>query len=521
MAEKDLNSSPYCNPPLPSELSYNPECLPGKSGNTDWTSPSPYRSPSLPPYYSNDAEFLSAKVEQSPFRNPSPPPEILDNPDFWPDRIGDTMYSKKDTYEILMDIWKWCDVTLEYKSTFMKADATDNSEDDIIELDPKLEDRACFLLEMSAEKEVAEFLNEINVPNIFLNIIDKTKSPRLLELIIGMLANMAIFDGVCQSISENRTLLNYVVSLSGTSDTPTLLNVFRLILCGLSNQNTQKLWFDAFEENPSFMENLKFIFKNCLVHIVIHGAFQLLDRILNENLNYCILWGESSYMKAIISAGKQLMKGEEKENLDNFFCVLNSICQYTLNVEELAKNWMKLKPLFSAYFLTFIDEDLIGEQLPIRKRLTSTICSFDTYNTLLNCKNIKIEHALMDKKILDIMYKIAASVNSLISDVKKQNMEILSVDCSENNANMDTVDVENSQNEPPHKFLRWINEINGTQYVTMMTHEEYSRWIVLKETVMDTAKTLLLYAEKDSEKAILENILNSEDIKENICILII
>ncbi|GIY55110.1 hypothetical protein CEXT_547151 [Caerostris extrusa] len=314
MAEKDLNSSPYCNPPLPSELSYNPECLPGKSGNTDWTSPSPYRSPSLPPYYNNDAEFLSAKL--SPFRNPSPPPEILDNPDFWPDRIGDTMYSKKDTYEILMDIWKWCDVTVEYKSTFMKADATDNSEEDIIELDPKLEDRACFLLEMSAEKyEVAEFLNEINVPNIFLNIIDKTKSPRLLELIIR----------------------NYVVSLSGTSDTPTLLNVFRLILCGLSNQNTQKLWFDAFEENPSFMENLKFIFKNCLVHIVVHGAFQLLDRILNENLNYCILWGESSYMKAIISAGKQLMKGEEKENLDNFFCVLNSICQYTLNVEELAK----------------------------------------------------------------------------------------------------------------------------------------------------------------------------------------
>ncbi|GIY55109.1 protein SAAL1 [Caerostris extrusa] len=100
-------------------------------------------------------------------------------------------------------------------------------------------------------------------------------------------------------------------------------------------------------------------------------------------------------------------------------------------------------------------------------------------------------------------------------------MEILSVDCSENNANMDTVDVENSQNEPPRSFLRWISEINGTRYVTMITHEEYSRWIVLKETVMDTAKTLLLYAEKNSEKAILENILNSEDIKENISILII
>ncbi|CAL1276597.1 unnamed protein product [Larinioides sclopetarius] len=280
-------------------------------------------------------------------RNPSPPPELLGNEALLPDRIGDSVYSKQWLYKTLMKILQ----------------------------------------------EVAEFLDASMAPAIFLDVIDKTRSPRLVEIVVGILGNMSSFDSTCQSISSNNSLIFSILSLSGTSDTPALLQVFRVILCGVSNENTQNMWFEAFEGSPIFMENMKFIFENSLSSTVIKGAFQLLYSILNENAKYCKMWGQPSHIKAIIEAGKQSLKLHE--NLDNFFCVLNALCQYTPNIEILVHNWVELSLLFDLYFLSLDEEDA----LPDRLRITAVFSCFDTYNTLLNYENMQCEQVVIGKKI--------------------------------------------------------------------------------------------------------------------------
>ncbi|XP_055935302.1 protein SAAL1-like [Argiope bruennichi] len=442
-------------------------------------------------------------------RNPSPPPELLGNEDLLPDRIGDSVYSKQWLYKTLMVILEWCESPDSPENTTPKTCVQTNNDSegkspdskDIIELDPRIEDDACILWDMSANKEVAEFLDTSMAPSIFLDVIDKTRSPRLLEIVVGILGNMSSFDSTCQSISKNSRLVNSILLLTGTSDSPTLLQVFRVILCGVSNENTQNIWFEAFEKNPFFMENMKFIFENSLSGTVIKGTFQLLYSILNENAKYCRMWGEPSHIKAIIIAGKQSLKLHE--NLDNFFCVLNALCQYTPNIELLVQNWTELKLLFDLYFLSLDEED----GLPDRLRITAVFSCFDTYNTLLNYENMQCEQVVVESQVLEIINKIAHSVSALILDIRKSNMEVL--------------DLQNPQRDPPRKFLRRIEERDGTQYITMMTEYEFNQWTVLLEIIIDTAKTLLKYTEKESEKDILEDILNSEVVKENIGVLII
>ncbi|CAL1276596.1 unnamed protein product [Larinioides sclopetarius] len=365
-------------------------------------------------------------------RNPSPPPELLGNEALLPDRIGDSVYSKQWLYKTLMKILQ----------------------------------------------EVAEFLDASMAPAIFLDVIDKTRSPRLVEIVVGILGNMSSFDSTCQSISSNNSLIFSILSLSGTSDTPALLQVFRVILCGVSNENTQNMWFEAFEGSPIFMENMKFIFENSLSSTVIKGAFQLLYSILNENAKYCKMWGQPSHIKAIIEAGKQSLKLHE--NLDNFFCVLNALCQYTPNIEILVHNWVELSLLFDLYFLSLDEEDA----LPDRLRITAVFSCFDTYNTLLNYENMQCEQVVIEPGVLKIINKIAHSVSALILDIRKHNMEVL--------------DLQNPQDQPPRKFLRRIEERDGTQYITMMTEYEFNQWTVLSEIIIDTAKTLLKYTEKVS-----------------------
>ncbi|KAF8764091.1 Protein saal1 like protein [Argiope bruennichi] len=161
-------------------------------------------------------------------RNPSPPPELLGNEDLLPDRIGDSVYSKQWLYKTLMVILEWCESPDSPENTTPKTCVQTNNDSegkspdskDIIELDPRIEDDACILWDMSANKEI----------------------------VVGILGNMSSFDSTCQSISKNSRLVNSILLLTGTSDSPTLLQVFRVILCGVSNENTQNIWFEAFEK---------------------------------------------------------------------------------------------------------------------------------------------------------------------------------------------------------------------------------------------------------------------------------
>ncbi|KFM78315.1 Protein SAAL1, partial [Stegodyphus mimosarum] len=158
-------------------------------------------------------------------RNPSPPPEILKNENLVPDRVGKSVYSKQWVYKTLMAVIEVIKSTASDKPGNSDNSAEKN-ENEIVELDPKIEEDACTLWDMAANPEVAEFLYECGAADIFLDVVDSTKSPRLLEIVIGILGNMTSFDAVCQNLSKNKQVVYSAIMLSGTSDSPTLLQVF-------------------------------------------------------------------------------------------------------------------------------------------------------------------------------------------------------------------------------------------------------------------------------------------------------
>ncbi|KAG8199975.1 hypothetical protein JTE90_006219 [Oedothorax gibbosus] len=442
-------------------------------------------------------------------RNPSPPPEILDNEDLVPDKIGDSIYSKKWLYQALMDIVKSCDMPPQATQEVQKPESLsnsdaeamesqENSKSDMVELDPIIEEKACTVWDMSTSKDVAEFMNEIGVPGIILDVMERTRSPRLLEIVVGILGNMSSYDSVCKSISENKSLLLSILQISGTSDAPTILQIMRVIRCGVRNKCSQAMWIEAVDSNPFIFTNFKFIFENSLNGTVINATYEVLYEILSAKFQYKIAWAETPFLSSLIEGAKQLqlLKLETKHN--TFFTVLNCLCEYPPHLCKLAEHWTDLNPLFTSYFLSIDEEDPISID---KAYLNGMFACFDTFKDIVRLETISRELIFPDIRVLKSMCKLACSVNSMVLKVWKDNM----------NPEHEPID------EPGLRYwLRREVSNGGKSCIDYMDSYEFQSWKCLGNAIVETAKALLPYAEKDEDKDILNDTINSEVEKENV-----
>ena len=74
-----------------------------------------------------------------------------------------------------------------------------------MELD-EMESEICRVWDMSMDEDVALFLQEFNASDIFVGVLAKSKCPRLREICVGILGNMACFQEICVSISSDKNL---------------------------------------------------------------------------------------------------------------------------------------------------------------------------------------------------------------------------------------------------------------------------------------------------------------------------
>ncbi|RXN23826.1 SAAL1 isoform X1 [Labeo rohita] len=115
-------------------------------------------------------------------RNPSPPPEEDETEaGEEADAIGETVYSKH---------WLFSTLT---RLIQMVTDQEGVQSDTSMELTDDLEEDLCKVWDMAMDKDVAVFLQEFKAPDILLGVIAKSRSPRLTEICVGILGNMACF----------------------------------------------------------------------------------------------------------------------------------------------------------------------------------------------------------------------------------------------------------------------------------------------------------------------------------------
>ncbi|XP_077452620.1 protein saal1 isoform X2 [Stigmatopora argus] len=213
---------------------------------------------------------LSPELE----RNPSPPPDAFNGDEVEDaDAIGDTVYSKHWLFTTLTRLIQM--VTKTSGDSEGQMQLTDDEEDDL-----------CRVWDMAMDKDVAGFLQEFKAPDILLGVIAKSSNPRLTEICVGILGNMACFPSTCLTLSQNEDLGAVLLVLFGDTDPPTLLETSRLILTCLSQSDVSSLWLERIRHQTSLRSNLLFIMSSSTNTDLLEKVGELIDKLfdLDEEL---------------------------------------------------------------------------------------------------------------------------------------------------------------------------------------------------------------------------------------------
>ncbi|KAM8751136.1 protein saal1 [Acanthopagrus schlegelii] len=267
-------------------------------------------------------------------RNPSPPPDIAGGEEDGDlDAIGDTVYSKH-----------WLFSTL----TRLIHMVTEHSEVDFegqMQLPDDDEEDLCRVWDMAMDKDVAGFLQEFKAADILLGVIAKSRCPRLTEICVGILGNIACFPDTCLTLSQNDDLGAVLLLLLGDADPPTILETSRLLLTCVSQKDVCSLWLQRIKQQTSVRSNLCFIMCSSTNTDLIEKVGELVDKLfdLDEEL-----------MKSWITAQPSEEEGGDGEShLDVASCLLEAAKQ----LRSESPNGLEVY-LHALQLLTTIDEGI-------------------------------------------------------------------------------------------------------------------------------------------------------------------
>ncbi|XP_048886361.1 protein saal1 isoform X2 [Brienomyrus brachyistius] len=262
-------------------------------------------------------------------RNPSPPPD-LDGAESGEegDAIGETVYSKH---------WLFSTLTRLVQSVTEQEEGEQESQ---VELSEEEEEELCKIWDMAMDKDVAGFLQEFKAPDILLGVIAKSRNPRLTEICVGILGNMACFPDTCLTLSQNEDLGSVLLLLLGDADPPTLLETSRLLLTCLSQSDVAPLWLERVRQQKSVYPNLCFIMCSSTNMDLLVKVGELVDKLfdLDEDLMKSWITAQPSegdpdsqlhISTSLLEATKQL----RTESLDSLEVYLHAI-QLLTTVDE-------------------------------------------------------------------------------------------------------------------------------------------------------------------------------------------
>ncbi|XP_061773206.1 protein saal1 [Nerophis ophidion] len=238
-------------------------------------------------------------------RNPSPPPEAEAA-----DAIGDTVYSKHWLFSTLTRVIQMVTKPSEEDSEG-QMQLTDDDEEDL-----------CRVWDMAMDRDVAGFLQEFKAPDILLGVIAKSGSPRLTEICVGILGNIACFPDSCLPLSQNEDLCAVLLLLFGDTDPPTLLEASRLILTCVSQKDVCALWLQRIRQQTSLRYNLLFIMRSSTNTDLLEKVGELVDKLFDI---------DEELMKSWITAQPSEEEGDDVDSpLDIALCLLEAAKQLRL-----------------------------------------------------------------------------------------------------------------------------------------------------------------------------------------------
>ncbi|OXB74143.1 UNVERIFIED_CONTAM: hypothetical protein H355_004480 [Colinus virginianus] len=280
-------------------------------------------------------------------RNPSPPSSEAEEEG---DAVGSTVYSKHWLFSILTRL-------IEVISP-EKSEPGVNPEEIQTELDEEMENDICKVWDMSMDEDVALFLQEFNAPDIFMGIFAKSKCPRLTEICVGILGNMACFQDICMSISKDENLGQVLLQRLCDSDSPTLLETSRLLLTCLSQPEVANIWVERIRDSPSVYDCVCFIMSSSTNVELLVKVGEVVDKLFDLDEELMLNWIKSGTCQSVGPS-----TDDSPEELPDFKivpCILEAAKQVRSDSPEGLDVYMHILQL-----LTTVDEGIQAIDMPL------------------------------------------------------------------------------------------------------------------------------------------------------------
>ncbi|XP_030844764.1 protein saal1 [Strongylocentrotus purpuratus] len=310
------------------------------------------------PILTGDSPQRPLTSEDVPIRNPSPPPEgILTGEDkslLEADTIQNTMFSKHWVFSILMKLLQQVE---KEKNLQTEVDAAE--EHDGIDIDEELENELCRLWDMTANVEVAKFLQEWKSPDIFLSVISKTNAPRITEICMGVLGNMACRSDIRREFSKNQQLIDLSFGLMSGSDAPTMVEASRLIYTCLNDEESAPRWLETVKKDGDVLRSVTFILQSSTNSDLIHNVADLLDQLLDLDDGLLQVWSGPVLIQAITEALNQI-SSDRVNTLSLLHHSLQVISTTDSGIDGLVELSEKVHPLVSSFICDVFEDGVLS-----------------------------------------------------------------------------------------------------------------------------------------------------------------
>uniref|UniRef100_A0A2H6N141 Protein SAAL1 n=1 Tax=Micrurus carvalhoi TaxID=3147026 RepID=A0A2H6N141_9SAUR len=299
-------------------------------------------------------------------RNPSPPSSDSEEEEVAAgDSIGNTVYSKH-----------WLIGVLE---KLIEDTSKLNNEEEQMELDEEMENDICKVWDMSMDKDVALFLQEFKAPDIFMVFLAKSKCPRLTEICVGILGNMACCQDTCLSISKDENL--------------------GLLLTCLCQSEVANIWVERIRQSPSVYNCFCFIMSSSTNVDLLVKVGEVVDKLFDLDEELMINWikkdscpsveqptddspddvPDFKILPCLLEAAKQVRSDNNSEGLEVYMHILQLLTTVDEGIQTIVKLSDRGKETWSLLYNLFCSELCQPDDPPIivqeQKTLLASILS--------------------------------------------------------------------------------------------------------------------------------------------------
>ncbi|KAK3608494.1 hypothetical protein CHS0354_010343 [Potamilus streckersoni] len=407
----------------------------------------------------------------SQVRNPSPPPELTDNPELLiAESIGNTAFSKHWFFTTLLKLIE--EVDRENEETESEL---------VVDVDEDLQNELCKLWDMSMNSEVTQFLLEFKAVEILTGVIEKSKAPRVTEISVGILCNMACDSSICQVIANQPKLIELILLLLESSDAPTLVETTRFLFTCVSNPSAQENWIKAIREAENFQEHIQFIFQSSTNCDLLKNTAELVHSLLDIEGNLCETWATQEFVQTLLEAVHQIGYGHS-EALEIFLHIFQLISTTETGVEALVSCAVTLQRALLKYLNLVCEYEIVR----LKDRQTSLASALSVLNLIFTSVPLSAKQLTKDEGLFRVFLKILEPLYPKVfpNVISQGNNSETDKFINASDPGMHTpsdVSKDNTSNQPDHgqankEVVTTTNEV----HVTSGTNdEEADKWMML------------------------------------------